>query len=392
LGFGTFASGATSFTSVNGTTPGTDGITGTAPAGAALSANLGQTLQISVAGGTAINISTGALGTQNAAAQGATIAATLNTAIAANATLTAAGLKVTADSSTGALTIGSANGTSFRLNATSLDNTGVAATTATNIGFGTSGNATVAASTSNTLLTDSNISATGSSATAVYAYNPTANQTVGFTAYDASGAAHTLSVSLVNNTATGGTNNAQTIDQAISSINTQLQSSGDATLSTIVAVKADTTSPTGVVTQGIQFISSLASFNVSLGAEGTATSQQGIGTAAQQGTTQVSSAGSQSDISSAAGAQTAVNTLANAVTALGSAQANVGKSENLLNYAVALATTQVTNEAAAESRIRDANLATEAANLSKAQILMQAGTAALAQANSAPQAILSLLK
>ena len=51
----------------------------------------------------------------------------------------------------------------------------------------------------------------------------------------------------------------------------------------------------------------------------------------------------------------------------------------------------MTNETTAESDIRDANLATEAANLTKAQILMQAGVAALAQANSAPQMILSLL-
>jgi flagellin len=80
------------------------------------------------------------------------------------------------------------------------------------------------------------------------------------------------------------------------------------------------------------------------------------------------------------------------VSALGVSQAAVGKGENNLNYAVALAQSQVTNEAAAESRIRDADLAAEAANLSKAQILVQAGTAALAQANSAPQAILSLLK
>ncbi len=43
-------------------------------------------------------------------------------------------------------------------------------------------------------------------------------------------------------------------------------------------------------------------------------------------------------------------------------------------------------------RIRDADLASEAANLSKAQVLQQAGIAALAQANSAPQAVLSLLK
>jgi flagellin len=72
------------------------------------------------------------------------------------------------------------------------------------------------------------------------------------------------------------------------------------------------------------------------------------------------------DISTAAGAQTAVSALANAVTSLGTAQAAVGKDENNFNYAINLANSQLTNETAAESRIRDADLATEAANLPKA--------------------------
>ena len=86
-----------------------------------------------------------------------------------------------------------------------------------------------------------------------------------------------------------------------------------------------------------------------------------------------------------------LSALADAVK-LGTAQANVGKGQNQFNYAINLAQSQLTNLAAAESRIRDADLASEAANLTKAQILIQAGTAALAQANSAPQAILSLFK
>ena len=77
---------------------------------------------------------------------------------------------------------------------------------------------------------------------------------------------------------------------------------------------------------------------------------------------------------------------------LGEAQAVVGKGQNQFNFAVSLAATQLTNLAASESRIRDANLAFEAANLTKAQILTQAGVAALAQANAAPQAVLSLLR
>jgi len=102
--------------------------------------------------------------------------------------------------------------------------------------------------------------------------------------------------------------------------------------------------------------------------------------------------GGSADISNQASAQAAVSALSSAVSTLGSAQANVGKAQNQFNYAMNLAQSQSTNLAAAESRIRDADLASEAANLTKAQILIQAGTAALAQANSAPQAILSLLK
>jgi flagellin len=101
---------------------------------------------------------------------------------------------------------------------------------------------------------------------------------------------------------------------------------------------------------------------------------------------------SASDISTISTAVSAVTTIAAASVTLGTVQANVGKAQNQLTFAISLASTQLTNLAASESRIRDADLAMEAANLTKAQILQQAGVAALAQANSAPQAILSLLR
>ena len=93
----------------------------------------------------------------------------------------------------------------------------------------------------------------------------------------------------------------------------------------------------------------------------------------------------------AAGAA-AVVALAKAVTYIGAVQAVAGRGQNQFNFAISLAQTQISNLAASESRIRDADLALEAANLSRAQILQQAGVAALAQANSAPQAVLSLLR
>ena len=79
--------------------------------------------------------------------------------------------------------------------------------------------------------------------------------------------------------------------------------------------------------------------------------------------------------------------IAKAITTLGAAQAAVGKGQNQLNYAVGLAQSQITNLSAAESRIRDAEWRAEAANLTKAQVLQQASIAAMAQANSAPQAV-----
>jgi flagellin len=86
---------------------------------------------------------------------------------------------------------------------------------------------------------------------------------------------------------------------------------------------------------------------------------------------------------------TAINT---ALAQLGNTQARVGAGENKLQYAIDLANSQITNFSSSESQIRDADVASEAANLTKAQVLEQASVAAMAQANSAPQAVLKLLQ
>lgn len=91
-------------------------------------------------------------------------------------------------------------------------------------------------------------------------------------------------------------------------------------------------------------------------------------------------------------AQAAVAALATAVGTLGGVQAQVGTIENRLQYAISLAQSQVVNNQAAESRIRDANIAEESSNLTKYSILQQSGIAALAQANSSIGSVLSLLR
>ncbi len=88
----------------------------------------------------------------------------------------------------------------------------------------------------------------------------------------------------------------------------------------------------------------------------------------------------------------AISSIDAAITALGRVQGKVGTAQNKLQYSIQLAQSQIASFSAAESRIRDADIALEASNLTKAQVVQQASLAALAQANSAPQAVLALLR
>jgi len=180
--------------------------------------------------------------------------------------------------------------------------------------------------------------------------------------------------------------NAGTVDEAIVAINTALKQSNDTTLQAVAAVK-DKASASGA--EGIRFISTLKGFKVAVGTNEAGT---GLGSQGSVVTSAAVGSGSTANISSQEGAELAVTALAEAVVQLGDAQAVVGRGQNQFSFAVNLASSQLTNIAAAESRIRDADLAEEAANLTKAQILLQAGISALAQANSAPQQVLSLLQ
>lgn len=81
-----------------------------------------------------------------------------------------------------------------------------------------------------------------------------------------------------------------------------------------------------------------------------------------------------------------------ALSGIASMRATIGAGINRLQSAVAVLQTQSQNTQAAESGIRDANVAAEVANLTKYQVLAQSGIAALAQANSNNQIVLNLIK
>ena len=92
----------------------------------------------------------------------------------------------------------------------------------------------------------------------------------------------------------------------------------------------------------------------------------------------------------ASGAQSALDTIDSAIASLNLVRGNVGAAQNRLGYAAANLATTIENIQAAESVIRDVDMATEMTEFTKNQILLQAGTAMLAQANMAPQQVLAL--
>jgi len=88
----------------------------------------------------------------------------------------------------------------------------------------------------------------------------------------------------------------------------------------------------------------------------------------------------------------AVEQLDSAINTLTTTRANFGAAINRTNAVISSLQISITNQTAAKSRITDADFASETANLSRFQILQQAGNAMLAQANSQPQQVLSLLR
>jgi flagellin len=98
------------------------------------------------------------------------------------------------------------------------------------------------------------------------------------------------------------------------------------------------------------------------------------------------------NLSTASGAASALGVIKDALSAISGNRAEVGAGINRLQAAIAVLQNQSQNTQAAESTIRDANVAQEVSNLTKYQILAQSGLAALAQANANSQIVLNLLR
>jgi flagellin len=141
-------------------------------------------------------------------------------------------------------------------------------------------------------------------------------------------------------------------------------------------------------------LKSSAQFTIAVGGSGTANtgltaSATGAGTFQSAGTSV-----STIDVTDATGAnaKAAIDIIDTALNTINSARASLGAIQNRFSSVVVSLQTSSENLSASRSRIRDTDFAAEVAGLTRNQILQQAGTAMLAQANSLPQTVLSLLK
>ena len=143
----------------------------------------------------------------------------------------------------------------------------------------------------------------------------------------------------------------------------------------------------------IERIGTSAKFNgiTLLAASGTVTFQVGVNDAESITVSTISLGSTVGSFSTLSGAA-AISAIDSAITAVSSARATFGAVQNRLEHSLSANAVYRENLVAAESRVRDVDMASEMVNLTKFQILQQAGTSMLAQANQAPQGVLSLLR
>ena len=148
------------------------------------------------------------------------------------------------------------------------------------------------------------------------------------------------------------------------------------TLTTFGSLKLNSTSPNGIVLGGLQATTAILGANAQ-----TATA------------TQVQAGGVSSvDLSTALGAQSALTILDKAIDTITNSRAAMGAYQNRLTASISNLETTSMNLQASRSRILDTDYAKETTNLAKSQIITQAATAMLAQANQSAQSVLALLK
>ena len=306
-----------------------------------------------------------------------------NLAAAFNAVSNQSGVTATFSTTTGAVSLTAADGRNISLMG---NGTGTTASTGLTMSVGTGTTATLAgiANTAQTALVAGDLSINGFDVGAVSAgASVTAqgdnvaaaiNSLTSKTGVTATNAAGVLTLS-------AGQGQAITVSGS--------QTNAAATLAATGFNIANGASNT-TVTRGSISLSSSSSSGITLGGADVALTGLAVGNTAA--TTSFGAGVSSIDLKTAAGAQNAIATIDSALANINSSRANLGAVQNRFSAVVSNLATSSENLSAARSRIMDADFAQETATLTRAQILQQAGTAMLAQANSVPQNVLSLLQ
>ena len=148
---------------------------------------------------------------------------------------------------------------------------------------------------------------------------------------------------------------------------------------------------TGTKFNGTDLLSTGATLKFQVGANNVGTDQIDIATTALSAGAGLAAV-TGGDVTSAANALKAMDDLDDAIDEITTARGTFGAVQNRFDAVIANLQVAAENQSASRSRIMDADFAVETSNLSRSQILQQAGTAMVAQANQLPQGVLSLLR
>jgi len=176
---------------------------------------------------------------------------------------------------------------------------------------------------------------------------------------------------------------AAAINDANSGVGAFVQDDNSLNIISKVAAKGDGSGALTALTIAVS--TTVGKVPAGVAAPATITVESAIGDVATQKVSEI-------DLSTAEGAQKAVLTIDDAIKSIDSQRADLGAVQNRFDNTIANLQSISENVSAARGRIEDTDFAAETANLSKNQILQQAGTAILAQAKQLPQAVLSLLQ
>jgi flagellin len=188
----------------------------------------------------------------------------------------------------------------------------------------------------------------------------------------------------------GALNNISTLLDRLATLATQASSTDSASITKLSEEYVEIVEEiTREATVG-EVATASASFSVFVSSESTAADGMVTGTIGSA--TASALALDEDGFTTTAEAADALGKIKTAIESLGQIQNTVGTLQNKLSFAISLAQSQNVNTKAAESRIRDANIAEESANMTRFNILSQSGIAALAQANQASSSVLSLLR